>query len=110
MQQSDFEAAITNSVTQSVLTAKNQQEAAAIALDILLTNAIMLTGVVERGCEGSKSIQRIVGRCERLNQFLREGKKKASMPTHTEGDPIPLEEQPKLVDFSVKGNSRIIKP
>jgi hypothetical protein len=110
MTQIQFEQAIGRSVQQSVLGAANPQEAAAIALDILLVNSIMLTGVVEKGCKGKNSIHRIVNRLERLTKMLKQGEKKANFSGPVEGEPVTPEEQPKLVDFTPKGHSRIVKP
>lgn len=85
-----FERSLTQSIKHRIHEAHDPSEAV-FMIDVLLTNAIMLVGVVERGCKGDKAISRIVDRSQQIVRMMEAGQNKAKnlgVP-HVEGDPEP---------------------
>lgn len=106
-----FEHHLTGMVKNRAVEAANPSELV-FMLDVLCANALMLVGAAEKGCVGTPAIKRIIDRLEQVEQMRKSGawKSQSDKPIIIEGDPVSAEEQPKLVDFTPKGKSRIIKP
>lgn len=54
------------------------------------------------------AFQMVMGRMEKMRDMIEQGRGKKQGPS--EGEPTTAENQPKLVDFTPKGGSRIIRP
>lgn len=106
-----FEHQITGTIRNRAMDAGSASELV-FMLDVLCVNALMLVGAAQKGCTGTPAIKRIIDRLEQVEQMRKSGawKSQGDKPIIIEGDPVTAEEQPKLVDFTPKGKSRIIRP